>query len=54
MGKLVVIQQRVTMKVNKAQFDDLLRRMVKTEPVKRGDIAIDAKKPGAILAKPKQ
>jgi hypothetical protein len=42
------------MKVDKDQFDSLLRRMIQSEPVKRSDIAIDAKKPGAILAKPKQ
>lgn len=42
------------MKVDKDQFDALLKRMIHSEPVKRKDIAIDAKKPGAILAKPKQ
>lgn len=42
------------MKVDKTQFDDLLRRMVKTEPVKRTDIAIEAKKPAAILGTSKQ
>lgn len=42
------------MKVDKAQFDSLLRRMIHAEPLQRKDIAIDAKKPGAILAKPKQ
>lgn len=42
------------MKVDKAQFDALLKRMIHAEPVKRSDIAIDAKKPGAILARPKQ
>jgi hypothetical protein len=40
--------------VDKGQFDALLRLMVRSEPVKRTDIAIDARKPGAILAKPKQ
>jgi len=42
------------MKVDKVQFDALLRRMVQSEPVKRSDVAIDAKKPAAILAKSKQ
>jgi hypothetical protein len=42
------------MKVDRAQFDRLLRRMVQSEPVKRSDVAIDAKKPAAILAKSKQ
>jgi hypothetical protein len=42
------------MKVDKEQFDNLLRQMVQSEPVKRSEVAIDAKKPAAILAKPKQ
>jgi hypothetical protein len=41
-------------KANKFQIDALLLRIVKTEPAKRTEIAIDAKKPGAMLAKPKQ
>jgi hypothetical protein len=41
-------------KVDKAQFDALLKRMIHAEPTKRSEIAIDAKKPGAILGKPKQ
>ena len=42
------------MKVDKAQFDNLLRQMVQSEPVKRSDIVTDAKRPAAILAKSKQ
>jgi hypothetical protein len=42
------------MKVDKTQFDSLLRRMIHAEPVKRTEIKTAEKKPGAILTKPKQ
>jgi hypothetical protein len=43
----------VAMKVDKTQFDALLRKMVEAEPVKREDIKKPSTKPGSILPKQK-
>jgi hypothetical protein len=37
------------MKVDKNQFDDLLKRLAKTDPAKRQDIKTEATKPGKII-----
>jgi hypothetical protein len=37
------------MKVDKGQFDDLLKRLTKADPAKRQDIKTDEVKPGKII-----
>jgi hypothetical protein len=37
------------MKVNKEQFDNLLKRLTKADPAKRQDIKTDETKPGKII-----
>jgi hypothetical protein len=40
------------MKVEKEQFDALLKRLTKADPAKRQDIKTDAVKPGKIIPPP--
>ena len=46
------MSKKKTLKVDRNQFEGIVKRMIQTEPVKRDDVKVSKKKPAKLVPPP--